>query len=144
MARATSVIVRQEHNHPTGEEALQVELVDYFTCTWVSGQFQVRQWNYYKVDGPRTNNYVEGWHSRLKKAVVKPHPNVYELVEVIKREESITTMKVQQLLAGAFLAPRRRHLREKERRLKSLFQRFELGTISIDNFLEAVKHLTAL
>ena len=60
-------------------------------------------------------------HSRLKKAVCKPHPNVYELVEVIKREESITTMKVKQLLAGASLAPK-----------------------SIDDFLEMVKHLTGL
>ena len=75
------------------------------------------------------------------KAVGKPHPNVYELVEVIKREESITTMKVQQ---GASLAPRRRRLREKERRLQSLFQRFELRTISIDDYLETVKHLTGL
>ena len=66
----------------------------YEACTWVSGQFQVRQWNNYKVDAH--------------------HPNVYELVEVIKREESITTM--QQLLAGASLAPRRRRLREEERR----------------------------
>ena len=63
----------------------------------------VRQWNYYKEDGPHTNNHVEGWHSQLKKAVGKPHQNVYELVEVIKREESITTMKVQQLFAGASL-----------------------------------------
>ena len=58
-----------------------------------------------------------------------------------KREESITTMKVQQLLAGASLAPRRRCLREKERRLQSLFQGFELGTVSIDDYLE---HLTGL
>ena len=80
----------------------------------------------------------------FKKAVGKPHPNVYELVEVTKREESITTMKVQQLLASASLAPRRRHLREKETRLQSLFQRFELRTISIDDYLETVKHLIGL
>ena len=74
------------------QEAPQIarvdELVDYFTSTWVSGQFQVRQRNYYKVDGPHTNNHLEGWHSWLKKAVGKPHPNVYELVEVIKTPPS--------------------------------------------------------
>ena len=126
------------------QEAPQIarvdKLVDYFTSTWVNGQFQVRQWNYYKVDGPRTNNHVESWHSRLKKTA---HLNVYELVEVIKREESNTTIKVQQLLAGASLAPRRRRFREKER-IQSLFQRFELGTSSIDDCLEMVKHLTGL
>ena len=45
---------------------------------------------------------------------------------------------------SGFLAPRRRRLREKERRLQSLFQRFELGTISIDDYLKTVKHLTGL
>ena len=49
------------------QEAPQIarvdELVTYFSNTWVSGSYQVRQWNYYKVDGPRTNNHVEGWHS---------------------------------------------------------------------------------
>ena len=63
----------------------------------------------------RTNSTEATELSQQKKAVGKPHPNVHELVEVIKREESITTMKVQRLLAGASLALRRRRLREKER-----------------------------
>ena len=86
------------------QEAPQIarvdELVTYFSNTWVSGSYQVRQWNYYKVDGPRTNNHIEGWHSRLKRVIGKAHPNIYELVEVVK-EESLTTMRVQQLVAGA-------------------------------------------
>ena len=85
-----------------------------------------------------------GIFPRERKQVGKPHLNVYELVEEINREESITIMKVQQLLAGAYLAPRRRRLREKERRIQPLFQRLELGTISIDDYLEMVKHLTGL
>ena len=40
----------------------------------------------FRLDGQHTNNYVEGWHSRLKKVVVKPHPNIFELIEVIKNE----------------------------------------------------------
>ena len=40
--------------------------------------------------GPRTNNNVEGWHSRLKKVVGKPHPNLYEIIDVFKREEAST------------------------------------------------------
>ena len=34
----------------------------------------------------RTNNHVEGWHSRLKKVVGKAHPNIFEIVEVFKKE----------------------------------------------------------
>ena len=43
------------------------------------------------------NNHVEGWHSRLKKVVGKPHPNIYEIIDVFKREEVSTKMKKQML-----------------------------------------------
>ena len=102
------------------------------------------EWNYHKIDGQRTNNHVEGCHSRLKNVVGKAHPNVYELVEVIKREDSIATMKIQQLATGGTQAPRRRKIRERERRLETLFQRLELGSISLDEYLEAIKYHTGL
>ena len=74
----------------------------------------------------------------------KAHPSIYELVEVVKKEESLTTMRVQQLVAGASQAPRRRKVRDRERKLQTLFQRLELGTISIDDYLESVKYHTGL
>ena len=64
------------------------QLIAYFDHTWLNGQFPCRSWNYFDHPGPRTNNHMEGWHSRLKKVVGKPHPNIYELVDVIKREEA--------------------------------------------------------
>ena len=76
--------------------------------------------------------------------VGKAHPNVYELVEVIKREDSIATMKIQQLAVGGTQAPRRRKIRERERRLQTLFQRLELGSISLDEYLDAIKYHTGL
>ena len=75
--------------------------------TWISGQYRFRQWNYFDFQGPRTNNNVEGWHSRLKKVVGKPHPNLYEIIDVFKREEASTKVKLLILQAGAQQAPRR-------------------------------------
>ena len=64
------------------QEAPQIpyvdELVSYFDSTWMNGQFKRDQWNYFNFEGPRTNNHVEGWHSRLKKVVGKSHPNIYK------------------------------------------------------------------
>ena len=76
--------------------------------------------------------------------VGEAHPNVYELLEVIKREDSIATMKIQQLAVGGTQAPRRRKIRERERRLQTLFQRLELGSISLDEYLDAIKYHTGL
>ena len=38
----------------------------------------------------------------------KAHPNVYELVDVIKREEATSKLKLQQYESGAVLPARRR------------------------------------
>ena len=95
-------------------------LVEYFDSTWVNGQVQFKQWNYFDFDGPRTNNHVEGWHSRLTKVVGKPHPNVFELIEVIKKEEATTRMKMSLYESGAKEPPRRRKVREREKNPDSL------------------------
>ena len=39
-------------------------------------------WNVYSLDGPRTKNNTEGWHSKLKKLAGKAHPNIYEAVHL--------------------------------------------------------------
>ena len=105
---------------------------------------QHKRWDYFDFQGPRTNNNVEGWHSRLKKVVGKPHPNLYEIIDVFKREEASTKVKLQILQAGAQQAPRRRKMRQKEQRIQNLFRRLNQGTMSIDDYLEAMKHNTVL
>ena len=130
------------------QEAPQVsrvdELLSYFEQTWMIGQFHPRQWNYFDFEGPRTNNHVEGWHSRLKKVVGKAHPNVYEIIEVFQNEEATVRMKLLNFETGAAQAPRRRKVRDMERRLRVLFARFKDGNVSIDDHLESVKHHTGL
>ncbi len=55
--------------------------------------------------------------SKLAIAIVgKAPPNICELVEVIKKEEALTTMRVQQLVAGASQPPRRRRVRDRDKK----------------------------
>ena len=70
-----------------------------------------------------TNELLTGWHSRLKKVVGKPHPNIFELIEVIKKKEATTKMKMQMYEKEATQATRRK-TRERERRMQALFDRF--------------------
>ncbi len=119
-------------------------LVDYFDRTWVNGHFHFHQWNYFDFAGRRTNNHVEGWHSRVKKVVGKPHPNIYELIDVIKKEDATTRMKLQLCESGARMQPRRMRIREREIRIQTLFSRFRSGALSINDFLEAIKYQTGL
>ena len=54
-------------------------LLDYYSATWLDGDYALVMWNVHG-QATRTNNRVEGWHSRLNKAIGAPHPNTHQLV----------------------------------------------------------------
>ena len=58
------------------------ELVSYFEERWLNGHYPLKTWNYYQMEGPKTNNHVEGWHNKINRAAGKAHPNIFELVEL--------------------------------------------------------------
>ena len=92
---------------------------------------QHKRWNYFDFQGPRTNNNVEGWHSRLKKVVGKPHPNLYEIIDVFKREEASTKVKLQtRSFAGWSTAGTKTEKDETEgaTHIQNLFSRLNQGT----------------
>jgi len=62
----------------------------------------------FNYDGSSTSKNVEGWHSRLKKVVGKPHPNVYELVDIIRRGEAVVRTKIQMMMDRGAQQPSRR------------------------------------
>ena len=108
------------------------------------GDFPPIHWNYFNQHQPRTNNNVEGWHSRMKKVISKPHPNIFAWIEYIQREEAVTKAKIQSFRSGATARPRRRRMKEKEKRIQTLFDRFNAGNATLNEYLEAIKHLTGL
>jgi len=69
--------------------------------TWIRGQYRIQQWNNVDYNGTKTNNHIKGWHSWLKKTVGKLHPNVCEIVDVMKKELACTEMKMEQFESGA-------------------------------------------
>ena len=59
-------------------------MVRYYRGTWLDGDFPPAMWNVHKA-AIRTNNMVEGWHSRLNKVISCSHPNTYQLIAVLKK-----------------------------------------------------------
>ena len=68
---------------------------------------------------PRTNKHVEGWHSKINCVAGKPHPNIFEVFELFKGEQSITEINMQQLASGGATSTRRKY-RLKKTYTKSL------------------------
>ena len=91
-----------------------------FQNTWLDGNFPIRMWNVYSMEGPRTNNNTEGWHSKLRKLAGKAHPNIYEAVTLFKSEQAATEVSIMQLAAGGLSTRRRRKYRLHVKRLATI------------------------
>ena len=77
-------------------------LLRYFENTWLDGrQFSPAMWSVFDQDGSRTNNHLEGWNSKFNSLISRPHPNIYQLVDVIKEEQAVTELTTVQLEAGS-------------------------------------------
>ena len=64
------------------------------------------------------------------------------IISISVAHASTTTLKV--VHSGANEPPRRRKIRERKRRIETLFQRFNGGTVSIDEYLDSFKYHTRL
>ena len=86
------------------------EFHDYIVVNWVDddARFPPNLWNHFQTFGPRTNNNLEGFHSRLNGSLCHRHPNVYRLVNLLKKIEKAEKAKLAQLNFGAAPPSRKR------------------------------------
>ena len=50
----------------TPDDRRCIKFNDYFTNTWLSGNYPIDMWNQFRSDVPRTNNSCEGYNSFFK------------------------------------------------------------------------------
>ena len=101
-AEVLAVFKQLKENLGTVKELEQ--FVSYFEINYVgegsSGKkpkFPIEFWNVrcqVVGDLPKTTNYVEGWHKRMSHAVGCTHPTLAALIEILKKEHSITNFLV--------------------------------------------------
>ena len=60
-----------EQSNPTTDPT---SFTDYVTTYWLETRRHL--WNHYLIQGPRTTNHLEGWHSKIKKQIQHAHPNI--------------------------------------------------------------------
>lgn len=117
---------------------------EYIQSTWIRGQYPRAMWNFYTYDGPHTNNRLDRWHNWLKQIVKKPHPNIYEIIDVFERKQATVEVTMLQLETGGNPPPRKRRYIEQDKRLQKLKERMTDGTVSINEYISAVAHLVGL
>ena len=114
--------------------------IAYFEPTWLDGQFPVHMWNVYHSN-IRTNNQVESWHSRLNRTVGLTHPNIYRLLDTLRREQTLTELTLQRARRGVSPPRRRRKYRDLDRRLDRLRDAYQQGLTKTEEFLDSVRHI---
>ncbi len=115
---------------------------DYVTKTWVdnlTALFPIEIWNQSdNVGGVRTNNHLEGWHSRLNKELGRPHPNVYALIEILKAEQQRVEHRLRLLRFGDVRPQQRPKYRKVTEKLLRLQRRLRAEQITIHEYAGAV------
>ena len=105
--------------------------------------FPIPEWNQHRrtLEGlGRTNNGVEGWHNRFSNVVDCAHPNVYNLLKHIGKEENHWRCEVAKIYARAQERNTRPRWRVVSQRLLTLTERRRDGDIELIDFLRAVAH----
>ena len=113
------------------------ELESYFENTWLNGSYPIDIWNYHKVDGPRMNNAVEGWHSKINHVACKPHSTIFEVVKLFKEEQATTEIELQELASGGATSTRRKY-RKRERRIVTIIEKFDSRDYSLNEYINSL------
>ena len=74
----------------------------------------------------------------------KPHPNIFEIIDVIRKEQTTTEMKLEQYAAGATQPPRKKRYIQRDEKIRKLFECFRNGECSLAEYLASVRYQTGL
>ncbi|VDI17808.1 Hypothetical predicted protein [Mytilus galloprovincialis] len=104
------------------------KLTNYLILTLIEGRYPQPTWNYHQRQGPRTNNHLDGWHNKLKKRVKTAHPNIFEIINMFKKEQAANGVKKVQYAAGGNMRRKAKKYREIEERFTTLKETLHNGT----------------
>ncbi|XP_071145035.1 uncharacterized protein [Mytilus edulis] len=120
------------------------KLTDYIVLTWLEGRYPQPTWNHHQTEGPRTNNHLEGWHNKLKKRVKIAHPNIFEIINVLKKEQAANEVKKVQYAAGGKMRGKAKKYREIEERFATLKESLHNGTKDYIQYGDAASYILKL
>ncbi|CAM4740257.1 unnamed protein product [Rotaria magnacalcarata] len=112
--------------------------LDYYHNTYGPfSKFPPHMYNHYRNITPRTINYLEGRHSRMKKHVNSPHPNIFIAIDLLQKEQALASIARIRDDMGAPTPKRRQNKLVTDECLMKLWERYDNGRIDITSFLNA-------
>ena len=78
---------------------------------------------------PRTNIYLEGWHTRFSTMFRQTHPSIWGFIGTLKLDISHNRMLIAQIIAGEALRPQKRIYCDVNARIATLVRGYNNGNI---------------
>ncbi len=118
------------------------DFLRYFYSQWMAiSALSLRDWNHYDNVGPRTNNHVEGFHSKLGDYIDNSLPNIYSLVETFKNIEMSCLINYLKRKNGDSTQSKRRKVDVADKRILGLKYSLKNYQISILDYCRALRLL---
>ena len=144
----------QETEFYRQNERLLENLLTYFEMNWIGVRgrrqgerrnpgFPLPHWNCHDavMEGlPKTNNAVEGWHSRFANLVEAHHPTIWKFINCLNKEQSSVKLDVGRCNAGIPPAQSRRKYRECAERIRAATEKYDRGEKGVDEYLNEIAH----
>ncbi|KRX63892.1 PiggyBac transposable element-derived protein 3, partial [Trichinella sp. T9] len=119
-------------------------LFQYFQQEWLSAT-KIKLWNVHGVS-VRTNNHLEGWHSRMNKRARKHHLGFYQFLQLILDEQGKTETVVRQIddgyTHGRGSVRRSAAYGVQQRRVAALTGKLVHNEITVEHFLSEISYHT--
>ncbi|XP_061178328.1 uncharacterized protein LOC133186965 [Saccostrea echinata] len=111
------------------------QLVAYMDSNWIgSAVWQPRNWSIFQTN-VRTNNDVEGWHTRINADIGKANAAFYILVPALQREARLVDLTVRLVSEEQILRCQRRRYQDLTCRLHEAWDRYTNGELTASQLL---------
>ena len=131
-----------------------IPIFDYFGNNYVNGSlrntnrslverrnkplFPISEWNCFDClneDMDTTNNFLEGWHLRIKTLCGRQHPDIWAFIQILYGEFNKIDIDIDQYITGGFQNKKKKEDRERECNRKRLFALYKSGEIAIPDYI---------
>ena len=106
----------------------------YFEGTWLNGNFSLAQWNVHLIDQQQLQRLAQ----QSKTLAGKSHLKIFELMELLKTEQSNMEASNLQLALGGTLGSKGVSRKRKEERIRKIQEKFDEGDYTIMEYLSAL------
>ena len=121
-----------------------VKLIEYFENCWIKNNchFDRSIWNLFDVKSSRTNNICETYNHKINGQVSKPNSNVFKILNVVQKEETLTSTSFERVNLGKQKKSTNAQ-QVKDAKIESLKLKYKHGELEVMDYLMEMSSFSA-